>query len=1239
MVGGGAGRAFTVCCVTDAPVATLTACTVASVAELPSVRVLLRSFLAHHPGVVCHVLLVDAASDLPELDRAVFLHPELIGVSGDELDRLRTACTPERLCAVLRPRMMSWLLASPDTSGPVLYLAPSVLVLASVADIVLAGLVERCLVLVPRTSRPLVDDGRRPDAADLRAAGVFDPAFIAVNRGAEDLLTSWSTHTLAKPDDADAFLSCAVALWDPHVVRDPGIGLSVWNADHRTLRADADGGCHVDDVPLRTVHFTGFDRARPWLLAADIGDRPRILLSEHPVLARLCARYVGLLSEAAAFDVPAAVHQRVGPAALPAALRADFHQAWLTALQAGAVPPPACASDPAAFLGWACEPVEGWPDSTRWSAALWRDDEDLRLRFPDPFGADAPDFREWCAGPGVSQGALPVEAVPGAPVDEPILTDQLGVSVLGEGSAATLLRAAAMASGLPVSNRPDYPVVVRCDDTGPALDLTNRRYLVSVLSAASMPAAMTGCSATDEIWVPLGVVAAELAGAAGPAVHPIIMPIMDPGERDAAARDTARERLGWPSGAAIVFAALVDHARVSADDALGVVTAFRAAAEDQPDVRLVLLVTGSAEHPEVAERLRLAAAIDDRIRLVEDMAPEARADWLDSADCVVCPHRPELVSMGAMLALARPAVRGIPLVGSATGAVGALLPKTGALLLPDGSAGALSGSIAAVLRSILDDPEGAARIGQVGRAELLRTHSVTAAGTVLRARVEHAYRVWRARRASERSATREDPLRPLRSARHALLRQPDVDVGYKIPMAPALRRAVLRVLSHYDAHLRTVLGTLVDGIERTVEELARRQDAGPLGDGWSELTSERLNALLDDAQRWDERVTGVENGLVRMRAELATAARRLDDAEDVVVGEAAKHGKRFDAMSHRIERLTEALNRTLDRIDLLETRTDKALHERDSRMDTASRAASDALRVSDALSRVVRRDHERRTGGADPVPPPEPPGSLVLCDAGLLRLPADDGVMLPLLSSNGVWEPELSVLIDSLVEPDTAFMDIGAYVGYHTVRVLSRLGTSGTVIAIEPSEPASALLRHNVAVNVSDTVAQRLIVLPAAAWDTPGVLVAEPALTGGVSVRPAPAKSAGDEGDSPALSVPAVRLDREFEENPSLRGLRLSVVKVDTPGRGHRALGGLVRVLRRDRPHVFCAFSAAQTSDIGDDPVSVLREFGTWGYDVVVVGEQEPATPEEILEVAANQHSITLWLRPREGRAGQSRAG
>lgn len=1201
----------------------VTACTVATLRQLPAVRVLAKSFADHTPGARFHALLVDCDSldELGSLDRfaagAGFVHPTTLGIDADELARLRTACDADELCAVLRPRLMHWLVTSSETSGPVLHLDPSVLVLGPIVAPVLAGLVQHSLVLLPRVLRPLPEDGLRPDAADLRAAGLFDPALVAVNRGAEGFLRAWAEHASREP--GSTFLDGAAVLLEHHVLRDPGIGLSVWNAGQRPLHADERGAVTVADVPLRTLHFAGFDPERPWLLSAGIAERPRVLLSEHRLLARLCAAYVAALAAAAEPGDPVGIAQRVGSSPLPAGLRAAYRSALQAAERAGSTPPPALLTSPSAFLTWACAPDDE-PGSTRWAGAVWRDDPGLRRRFPDPFGADADGFRDWCAGSGVSSGALPPEAVPSAPDAETRLTDQLGVSVLGEGRVAELLRAAAAASGLPVATEADYPVVLCC--AGVPAGLAQRRYVIAVPDDTG---AVSGYLGAHEIWTLSAATRSELDGVAGVPVHAVPLPVPEVAALDSVTRHAARDEVGWPDKPdTVVFAAVADHAHERADNALGAVTAFTGAFPDRHDVRLVLLVNGAADHQAAAERLRMATGDDDRIELVEQATATEHAEWLNTADCLLALHRTDRAGADRIgIVIADAAARGLPVLAADSGPTGELLPRSGALLVPAGPDGPDLATVVEALRAVAADPEAAAELGRTGRTELLRGHAVAVAGARLRDRVEHAYHTWRARNAAARLPQDSDPLRPLRSARHVLLREPDVAAGYKIPMAPALRKAVLRVLNHYDTHMRTVLGTLVDGMERSIEELAARQQqsGGPADLAELDALSESLDRLNERVAHLDDRLVGIDDGALRTRADLAGQVRRLAEVEDAVVGEAARHGKQTATLADRMDRLAEALDRTLDRMGDLETRVANVLREQDDRTGTGLRTAVAAQQASDALRRVVLREHERR---AQDHPDELPANSLVLSDAGLLRLPADDGVMLPLLSSNGVWEPELSALIDSLVEPGGVFVDIGAYVGYHTLRVLSRLGTSGSVVAVEPAADATSLLRHNVSINVSDAVADRLTVVPAAAWDTAGLLAAEPAMTGGVLVRPV-APDAGGE----LVTVPAVRLDREFETVDGLRGMPLTVVKVDIPGRGHRALGGLVRLLRRDRPHVFCAFSAIQTSDIGDDPITVLREFDTWGFDVLMVGDREPSTPRAIVDANEGRHSVMLWLRPR----------
>jgi FkbM family methyltransferase len=1187
--------------------------------------VLAKSFADHNPGARWHALLVDCdtIAALGPLDRfadgARFVHPAAIGIDEAELAHLRTAYTAAELCAVLRPRLMHWLVTSSETSGPVLYLDPSVLVLGPIVASVLAGLVEHSLVLLPRVSRPLPEDGLRPDAADLRAAGLFDPAMVAVNRGAESFLRAWAEH--ARHEPGDAFLDGAAVLLEHHVLRDPGVGLSVWNVAQRPLHADEHGTVTVSDVPLRSFHFTGFDPSRPWLLSAEIADRARVLLSEHRLVARLCAAYVAALAAASEPGDPPGLVQRIGSSLLPSGLRAVYRQAWLAADRAGVQAPPPYTST-ADFLVWACEPDDD-SGGTRWSAAVWRGDSGLRRRFPDPFGADADGFREWCAGSGVSSGALPPEAVPPTPDPDTRLTDQLGISVLGDGRVARLLRAAATASGLPVSTEPDYPVVLCC--AGVPSGMAQRRYVIALSD---------DCRGAHEIWTLSATARSELDGVAGVPVHAVPLPVPDVEPLDPVTREAARDELDWPDKPdAVVFVTIADHAHERVDNALGAVTAFVTAFPERQDVRLLVLVDGAHEHQAAAERLRMATSDDERIELVEQASAAESLEWLNTADCLLAPHRVERGDADRIgLIIADAAARGIPVITGNNGVTSELLPRRGALLVPTGPDGRdLDPSdVVAALRAVADDPEAAAELGRTGRTELRRGHTMAVAGARLRDRVEHAYHTWRARNAATRlPPDSNDPLRPLRSARHVLLRPPDVAGDHKIPMAPALRKAVLRVLNHYDVHLRTVLGTLIDGVERSMAELAARQEVTGVSADANELAalSETLDQLTERVAHLDDRLTGIDDSALRARADLAGQVRRVVEVEDAVVAEATRRGKQTAALTDRLDRLTEALDRTLDRMGDLETRVVTVLRDQDNRTVTGLRTAIAAQQASDALRRVVLREHERHDRD-------HPTGSLVLSDAGLLRLPTDDAVMLPLLSSNVVWEPELSALIDSLVEPGGVFVDIGAYVGYHTLRVLSRLGTSGCVVAVEPSIEATQLLRHNISINVSEAVAERLTVIPAAAWDTPGVVAAAPAMTGGVLVRPMPLEPPEQDrpdglGSQIAATVPAVRLDREFEAVEGLRGMPLTVVKVDIPGRGHRALGGLVRLLRRDRPHVFCAFSAVQTEEIGDDPITVLREFDTWGFDVLMLGEHEPATPQAIVDANEGQHSTTLWLRPR----------
>ncbi|MEB3367786.1 FkbM family methyltransferase [Saccharopolyspora mangrovi] len=1180
---------------------TLLGCTLACRDQLPAARVLRRSFRKHHPGAGFVLLIVDEPAAVRDEPDALSIAD--IGVDPQEFARLAIGCTAEQLRGVLRPRLLKHLLRSGST---VLHFEPWVQVFGPF-DELLAGLIaERPVALVPRVLHPLAADGLRPSPADLAESGTFDSSAVAVRPGAEDLLTTWIEQLRTDPTMTAPVLDGAPALVDHQVIRDPGVGLSVFNAAQRELDL-ADGEHVVDGSALRSVHFDGFQPQRPWLLSADYADSPRLLLSENPVLAGLCANYRNALVDAGySREQPHPFDALADGVLLPDGLRQQYLEAWLG--DGDAPPSPFEPGGAEPFKEWACAPADDrqrTSGGSRWTAAVWSDDELLRRDYPDPFGADAGAFHEWCAGVGVASGRVPAEAVHRRTGGDLALVDQLGVAVLGTGPVADLMRTAVGASGLPSADTAYYPVVLRC---APGLAVPAGRYVIDV---------HTGGGATSdaaETWV-LSESSRAAVRRTGTKTRVVTLPAPERERINLPTRKGARARFELSDE--FVIAAHVDHATERADNALGLVSAFLTAFAERDDVRLLMGVAGAASHPEAAERLRLATASDSRIKLVE--TDFDLHGLLAAADCFSSLHRGDAGDEHA-LRLMEVAAHGVPVIAGEHGAVAELLGAQCARLVPCQGVGEPDLEAAAeIMRTAADDPEGTAAFGVAARETLLGTHTVARAGARLRERVEHAYRNWRTKWAGDKHGQFDDPLRPLLVARHALHRAPDVGQSSNA-IAPTLRKAVLRALSHYDDHIRDVLRSLVDGVEQTAGELLRRQFEAD-GDGDVESMRAELAQLLRRQDQFGAQLVGTDDGLVRARADLAEQHRRLRRLEEAGVPvDVSGSDERVDALAERIDGLTGALEKVLDRMDAMEAR--QPGHDLESGVRSAAGDAANALQRTDVLQRILLREHERATGGDGTTTP-------VLCDAGLMRLPADDALMLPWLSSNPTWDAEASALIDSLLEPDGVFLDVGAYVGYQTVRVLSRLGNSGAVVAVEPSPQARALLKHNVEMNVPSAWTQRLMLIEGAAWDGPAELAGEPALAGGVSVSPIPPEPDQEPGER----VPAFRLDKELEHHAALENLKLSVVHVDVGARVHRVLGGLVRLLRRDRPSIVCSFTPDAISGLGDDPAAALREFGTWGYELVPVGRDRPVEATDLLEAmraAGSGSTVKLWLRPKQ---------
>src|SRR5262249_15530626 len=97
----------------------------------------------------------------------------------------------------------------------------------------------------------------------------------------------------------------------------------------------------------------------------------------------------------------------------------------------------------------------------------------------------------------------------------------------------------------------------------------------------------------------------------------------------------------------------------------------------------------------------------------------------------------------------------------------------------------------------------------------------------------------------------------------------------------------------------------------------------------------------------------------------------------------------------------------------------------------------------------------------------------------------------------GSWQPEIWESLSRNLTEGSIFLDVGAHIGYFSMKGAVKVGASGRVVSFEPNPETLQLLRDNVAVNHT----QNVIVEPIACTDREQTLTlyAGPAFNTGMS--------------------------------------------------------------------------------------------------------------------------------------------
>ena len=641
-----------------------------------------------------------------------------LGLETAEIHRLAGIYDVTELSTSVKPLFLQRLMRVRGSA--VLYLDPDIRIFGSLAAVPrLAD--EYGLVLTPHMTRPVPDNGRRiDDALYVLAAGVYNLGFAAVAPSAAPCLDWWwqQTRRHALNDVQQQMFTdqrwadYMPSLFSHHLLKDPGYNVAYWNLHERPLTR-AQEHIYARNLPLRFFHFSGFDPRTPWLLSRYQGDRPSILLSEHPVLAAVCEDYATALDRA---GFSASSQRRYGwemsadGLEMTGRIRRLYWSATVAA-ERGDVPEPPDPFDatrPGAFTAWLNDVDPREPRRlSRYLRVIYEARPDVRAYVQDLDGAGAVRFDHWLRAQGVTEERIPLCLVPPAPSAD--RSDDLpddctasprphGLNVagyfhaeLGVGEAARLLTRAIAATGSAYATATQQAIgsrqqhrfeasgatagapfdvnlfCVNADATpafarsvGPGFFANRHNIGYWFWEVDPLPAVMHGAfDHVDEVWTATEYVAdiVRTAAAGRKPVFTVPLPLLAP----STSSGFTRAQLGLPVDRFVFLFVFDFHSVMQRKNPLAAIEAFRAAfAPGEGPVLVLKSINGDAHIPQL-ERLRRAAANQPDIVIRDGyVSADEKTALLASCDCYVSLHRAE----GLGLTLAEAMALGKPVIAT-----------------------------------------------------------------------------------------------------------------------------------------------------------------------------------------------------------------------------------------------------------------------------------------------------------------------------------------------------------------------------------------------------------------------------------------------------------------------------------------------------------------------------------------------------------------------------------------------
>jgi FkbM family methyltransferase len=200
--------------------------------------------------------------------------------------------------------------------------------------------------------------------------------------------------------------------------------------------------------------------------------------------------------------------------------------------------------------------------------------------------------------------------------------------------------------------------------------------------------------------------------------------------------------------------------------------------------------------------------------------------------------------------------------------------------------------------------------------------------------------------------------------------------------------------------------------------------------------------------------------------------------------------------------------------------------------------------------------------------------------------------------ASGQWEPKTWHALEQHTPAGGTFIDVGAHIGWYSLKAAKAVGPKGRVIAVEPNPETLRTLRDNIRASGAGAV---IIVAPVACSDSESTLTlyAAPRANTGMSSLSLENASRLGAVDS-SYQVRARRLDDIVREAGVTR---VDAVKIDVEGAEFLVLKGAVETLDHYRPVI-----AVELSDEG------LKPMGSSVEEVMAFMRAHRYVPTQYLE-------------------------